>query len=62
MLPDVSPRRAVYIPVQLGSVDIPPLPVRDRTTTFTITERGVDLGLGGLPFSLVCVSSTEICM
>lgn len=32
VLPDISPRGAVYVPVQLGSVNIPPFPVRNRTT------------------------------
>lgn len=30
VLPDVSPGGAVYVPVQLGSVDVAALPVRDR--------------------------------
>lgn len=29
VLPDVSPRGAVYIPVELGPVDVPPSPVKD---------------------------------
>lgn len=32
VLLDVSPRGAVYVPVQLGSVNIPPFSVRNRIT------------------------------